>query len=141
MLRTKIILCLVLLLIMPCSLKSINAQLLSANSYKKPASAIADSGKKNMTDVNINGIKFVDLTGLLQKVGDKYVLVANNISYRLASTDAECLKYIGQQVKVSGVLMQGYDNPKYGKQNLPISQIDPADVINIISSVHIQPNS
>ncbi len=96
--------------------------------------------KKSAAQDNMKGIEYVDITGVVSRVNDKFVLQSNDRKiYRLNCTAEDCSKYIGRRVNVHGILMQGYDNPKYGNQNLPISQVAPADIINIITSVTIEP--
>ena len=101
---------------------------------------IADSLKQNSVQDQTKGIEFVDITGVIKKVNDKFVLQSKDQkSYRLNCTAGYCNPFIGQAVKVHGILMQGYDNPKYGNQNLPVSQIAPEDIIYVITSVNIEP--
>ena len=91
-----------------------------------------------MAQTGSTGIEFVDITGILKIADAKFVLTADDgRTYRVNCTEKDGSKYLNEKVQVQGILLQGYDNPKYGNQNLPIEKIDPKDVIYIITSVSI----
>jgi hypothetical protein len=82
--------------------------------------------------------EYVDLVGRMKSMNGKFWLETDSHKlYMLAYREADTVKYIGHRVKASGYLVEGYDNPKYGNKNLPIEQIDPKDVINIITGVRL----
>jgi hypothetical protein len=102
----------------------------------------APHAKQKLIDTTQNaldGIKFVDLTGTIKKSGNYFVLqLANLKTYRLNCTSCNFPSYINKNVKVHGVLVQGYNNPKYGDQNLPVDKIDPKDIIEVITGVTVE---
>ena len=113
---------------------------ISAHGNLFMADSLNREAKQSSVQRDMQGIEFVDITGVVNMVNGKFVLQSKDQkSYRLNCAAGQCHKYVGQSVKAHGILMQGYDNPKYGNQNLPISQIAPGDIINVITSVSIEP--
>jgi hypothetical protein len=83
--------------------------------------------------------EYVNLSGEMKSIKGKLWLQTDSSGlYLLNYHDADSMRYIDHRVRASGYLLQGYDNPKYGKENLPIEQIDPKDRINIITGVKLQ---
>ena len=82
--------------------------------------------------------EYVTLIGNVKSLkGRMWLQTDSNQSYLLNYHDADSLSYINHRAKASGYLLQGYDNPKYGQENLPIEQIDTKDIINIITGVRL----
>jgi hypothetical protein len=83
--------------------------------------------------------EYVTVVGRMKSVNGRFWLEADSGKlYMIVYREADTAKYINHRVRASGYLVQGYDpNPKYGDKNLPIEQIDPRDVINIITGVKL----
>ena len=82
------------------------------------------------------------LSGVIKKAGDNFVLESKDQKiFRLNCHSDDRLKYLNRPVKVHGILLQGYDNPKYGDQNFPISQIESKDAISVVTGISIEPYS